>query len=72
MKYPHLVVGAVASSAPVQAVLDFTQYLEVVSASLATSKEGSACVSAVKEANLQLSQLTSSNTTWNIVEKLFQ
>lgn len=40
MKYPDTVVGAIASSAPVQAELDFVEYLQVVSASLSTSTSG--------------------------------
>ena len=40
MKHPEVVVGAVASSAPVQAILDFTQYAEVSAQSLKTSESG--------------------------------
>jgi serine protease 16 len=36
-KYPNLAIGAVASSAPVQATLDFFEYQEVVQASLLTA-----------------------------------
>lgn len=39
IKYPQTVVGAVATSGPVQAQLNFHQYLQVVRASLATSEE---------------------------------
>ncbi|KAM4771931.1 putative serine protease K12H4.7 [Rhinophrynus dorsalis] len=35
LKYPHLAHAAVASSAPVNAVVNFSEYLEVVQASLA-------------------------------------
>ena len=38
--YPHVVVGAVASSAPVKATEDFYEYLEVVQRSLASSVQG--------------------------------
>ncbi len=38
--YPDKVVGAVATSAPVYAIEDFSQYLEVVSASLGSSSHG--------------------------------
>jgi thymus-specific serine protease len=34
LKYPHLTLGSVASSAPVQARMDFHQYMEVVSDAL--------------------------------------
>ena len=39
-----------ATSAPVQAQLNFIQYLEVVQASLATAKQGNDCPEAVKAA----------------------
>ena len=40
IKYPQIVIGSVASSAPVQAELNFSQYMEVVGQSLAQSMEG--------------------------------
>ena len=40
IKYPHIVIGSVASSAPVQAELNFDQYFEVVGQSLAQSIQG--------------------------------
>ena len=42
--YPKVVVGAVASSAPVLAKLDFVEYVEVVEASLATAGGCGLCV----------------------------
>ena len=38
--YPEVVVGAVASSAPVLAELDYIEYVEVVAASLGNSSQG--------------------------------
>eukprot|EP01133_Synstelium_polycarpum_P010271 gene10271-11979_t len=44
IKYPQLVDFVVASSAPVNAEIDFYQYLEVVQNSLLTAPNGQACV----------------------------
>lgn len=71
IKYPHLAVGAVASSAPVRAELDFTQYLDVVSASLEYAG-GAACVAAVREANKQFATFTTSAEGWKTLESLFK
>ncbi|XP_066512259.1 thymus-specific serine protease-like [Hoplias malabaricus] len=51
-KFPHLVFGAVASSAPVQAKLDFSAYNTVVGHSLLDESVGGSdkCVEAVREA----------------------
>ena len=40
IKYEHIVVGAVATSAPVQAEYDYYQYMEVVGQSLSTAVNG--------------------------------
>ncbi|XP_053565946.1 LOW QUALITY PROTEIN: putative serine protease K12H4.7 [Bombina bombina] len=55
MKYPHLAHAAVASSAPVNAVINFTEYLEVVQSSLGKNK--STCPTSIKEASESLLQL---------------
>ena len=72
IKYPNLVAGAVATSAPVEAKLNFVEYLEVVRDSLATSKQGEDCVNAVSEANIQLTALLKDKSSWPQVEKLFK
>lgn len=51
LKYPHLVDGAVASSAPLLAVVDFSQYLEVVCDSLETADPSGTCNIAINTAN---------------------
>ena len=45
-KYPHLVVGAIASSAPVEAIINFKDYLNVVSNSL-----GQRCDDSIKRSH---------------------
>ncbi|XP_063298534.1 putative serine protease K12H4.7 isoform X1 [Pelobates fuscus] len=55
MKYPHLAYAAVASSAPVNAVVNFPEYLEVVQASLA--RNHSSCPKTMKVAFDSLIQL---------------
>ncbi|XP_036889003.1 thymus-specific serine protease [Sturnira hondurensis] len=52
LKFPHLLFAAVASSAPVRAVLDFSAYNEVVSRSLTSSAIGGSpeCHAAVSTA----------------------
>eukprot|EP00123_Amoebidium_parasiticum_P017753 comp23976_c0_seq2/m.42530 comp23976_c0_seq2/g.42530 ORF comp23976_c0_seq2/g.42530 comp23976_c0_seq2/m.42530 type:complete len:344 (-) comp23976_c0_seq2:26-1057(-) len=50
LKYPHLVVGAVSSSAPLHIVLDFKEYLKVVQQSLMTTKGGDLCVQRLNDA----------------------
>ncbi|KAF7490169.1 Putative serine protease K12H4.7 [Sarcoptes scabiei] len=55
MKYPHLVAGALASSAPVEALINFADYVKVVDASL-----GEKCVAQIKSATRHLTQLLKS------------
>ena len=72
IKYLHLVVGAIATSAPVEAKLNFVEYLEVVSNSLATAQQGEECVNAVKMANEKLTSLLQNKDSWSVVEKMFK
>ena len=66
MKYPHLVAGAIASSAPVQAVLDFKDYIRVVDKSL-----GEQCVREIQSATNDLTRLIKSPNNWPEVGKKF-
>ncbi|XP_031554719.1 thymus-specific serine protease-like isoform X2 [Actinia tenebrosa] len=58
IKYPHLVIGAVASSAPVQATVNFEAYNDVVAASLNSKLVGGSeqCVDKVKSAFKQIEE----------------
>jgi pimeloyl-ACP methyl ester carboxylesterase len=47
-KYPHLVHGAVSSSGPLLAKIDFVEYYQVVHDSLSTYQKGD-CVGAIKD-----------------------
>ena len=66
-KYPHLVVGAIASSAPVQAVINFKEYLAVVSRSL-----GQKCDDSIREATNKLSLELKRPLGWRTIEKQFK
>ncbi|XP_037040840.1 putative serine protease K12H4.7 [Bradysia coprophila] len=55
-KYPHLVAGAWASSAPVLAKVDFVEYKEVVGASI-RSVGGEQCFRRIERAFIQAEQL---------------
>jgi hypothetical protein len=54
LKYPHLVVGAVSTSAPLTASVDFPQYYAVVKKSLETRSGSGACGAEVAKAAKQL------------------
>jgi pimeloyl-ACP methyl ester carboxylesterase len=54
LRYPHLVHGSIASSAPVQAQLDFAEYLVTVSQSL-----GATCSAQFAKATTQIEQMLS-------------
>lgn len=56
-RYPHLAVGAVATSAPVLAQSDFLKYHEVVASSLQTAKGGSECTRVINNATAQIQHM---------------
>jgi len=56
LKYPHLITGAIASSAPVQAIEDFTGYLVTIGQDLDTE-----CYNIVESATRQIESLLVSN-----------
>ncbi|XP_078389407.1 thymus-specific serine protease [Cetorhinus maximus] len=65
LKFPHLVFAAVASSAPVQAQLDFTGYNKVVSRSLSNPVVGGSpkCRAAVAQAFSTLDRILARGNT---------
>jgi len=68
-KYPHLVAGAVSSSAPLVAKANFPEYLEVVGASLDSAMPG--CTAAVQKGITRAQRLTSHRVGWAILRKKF-
>ena len=66
LKYPHLVAGAIASSAPVQAVLNFDTYFKVVNTVI-----GPKCSGEIRTAMKKLSSLLQTKDGWRKIDKLF-
>ncbi len=62
LKYPALVAGAVASSAPVFAELDYVEYLQVATQSLGSAVNGSQCVDAIGAATQTIQTMLTSPT----------
>jgi len=56
LKYPHITVGSIASSAPVLAVLDMSSYMDVVDQSLETIA-GKECVDNIRNATAMAEEL---------------
>jgi len=69
-RYPHLVAGAVSSSGPLNAKLDFWEYLQVVSEALDTTGPecNPAITTALMEAELMISEGPDS---WAILDSMF-
>nr|XP_006823961.1 PREDICTED: putative serine protease K12H4.7-like [Saccoglossus kowalevskii] len=72
IKYPHLVDGAVATSAPVLAKLNFTEYLEVVRDSLASSKAGEACNKNIQAAVIDMQKKLQTTEGEKLLQNIFQ
>jgi len=66
LKYPHLIAGAIATSAPVQAQLNFPEYFEVVQASL-----GPDCAKRVKRVTQLVTQMLQNATGRATLQTLF-
>jgi len=70
LKFPHQTIAAVASSAPVQAELDFFQYLDVVDESL-SSLTGKECDQKIQEATAIIQSLLQTESGTRKLENLF-
>lgn len=68
--YPNVVHASVASSAPVEAKVDFHEYFEVVDQSL-TTISGKKCSSTVKEAITKMQKMSKTQEGCNNITKLF-
>ncbi|XP_034557451.1 thymus-specific serine protease [Notolabrus celidotus] len=69
LKFPHLVYASVATSAPLQATVNFPEYLEVVWRSLAS--ENAECPLLVKKASDTLVELLKDPKTYDNITKDF-
>mmetsp|Transcript_47357 Transcript_47357/g.119285 ORF Transcript_47357/g.119285 Transcript_47357/m.119285 type:complete len:490 (-) Transcript_47357:88-1557(-) len=66
LKYPHLFAGAIASSAPLRAQLEFAEYFEVVAASL-----GPVCSKILTQATRAAEDMLASSTGRRSLERMF-
>lgn len=70
IKYPTVTLGSVASSAPVQATLDFLQYLDVVEQSISYFT-GKVCDNLIRNATSEIQQMLQSDSGKKKVEEMF-
>jgi len=70
LKYPHLISAAVSTSGPLRAKANFVEYLEVVAASLDSSR--SQCSNIVEDAVKRVKYLTSHRVGWSLLSKKFR
>ncbi|KYN03978.1 PREDICTED: putative serine protease K12H4.7 [Cyphomyrmex costatus] len=69
-KYPHLVHGAVSTSGPLLAQIDFYEYFNVVINSLKTYSDK--CVNTIQEANSQLNIMLHHTVSQQQIQKKFK
>lgn len=67
LKFPHLAVGAVASSAPMLALINFQDYFRVVRNSLGTD-----CSAQVKEGVQTLELMAAKRDQWSAIDSKFK
>jgi len=70
LKYPHMTLGSIASSAPVRAELDFYQYLDVVDKSLANIT-GEECDQRIQQASSIIQSMLKTTAGTRKLESLF-
>merc|ERR1712002_675824 len=70
LKFPHLVAGSVAISAPLYSKLDFHEYLQVVADALETT--GSECLFAITEAFAAVEDLIKDKEKWGHLSTTFK
>ena len=70
LKYPHLVHGAISSSAPMLALVDFTDYLVVVNNSLTLYSNN--CSQVISQATTKIQTLIQDSKGRSYLQKLFK